>query len=92
MERDSLAYCIIVLSISCSLSNTILKVKNRMVVSVSVVYIRDGVAAGFLGLPAAGQHHKIAHRYPGKRSRFKIHSTFSTECISLSRHRKVEKL
>ena len=54
---QSLFY-IIVLSISCNLLNTVLKVRNRMVVRVSVVNPRDGVANWELWLAPAVQHHK----------------------------------
>lgn len=45
-----------VLSIRCNLLNPVVKVKNRMVLSVLVVYPHDRMADGELGL-AATQHH-----------------------------------
>ena len=43
--------------------NTVLKVKNRMVVSVSVVYLCDLTADLELQLPAAAQYHKRISYY-----------------------------
>ena len=47
-----------VLNISCNLLNTVLVEKNRIVVSLSVVYPRDHVADWELWLAASAQHHK----------------------------------
>lgn len=54
-----------------------------MVVSASVVYPPDHVAAWELQL--AAQHHEFCTAYgqSGKRSRFKIRSMVSHECIWL---------
>jgi len=66
-----------------------------MVLSVSVVYPHGHVASGLLPLTSTGQHHKRASHHTslaGERSKFKIRRTFSTECVSLSHHHKIEKL
>lgn len=74
--------------------------KNRMVRyrtlgSVPGVHPCARVAVWELWLIAAGQHHDRASSHmlqARERSKFKIRSMVSTECVWLSHHHKVEKL
>ena len=66
----------------------------RGVVSVWVVYPPDLVADWelWLLLPNMMREDPTTYRYPGKRSKFKIRSMVSTECILLLHYCKIEKL
>ena len=87
-----------VLSVSCNLLITLLKVKNRRVVLVQNAYkcvSYDITADRKLGLIATTQQHErvpSAYCQPRKRSKFKIQCMVSTECISFSYSGKVKLL
>ena len=75
-----------VLNILCSLLNNRLKVKNRVIVSVLVVSLRDRGADWEPQLTAASHHHKKSLLV-----RITSLGKVSTECISISHFHKVKK-
>ena len=71
--------------------STILKVKNRVVVSVSVVHLQDWVANWEMWSPnlASPESIPLVSVAPGEARRA---SVASVECVSLWHHHKVEKM
>ena len=87
------------LNSSWDLLNTVLKVKNRMVLrvqnslSVLIVYPPDSVVEWELRQAVPAQYHKRLSYYISlAQDKIKIQSMFSTECILLLHYLKAEKL
>ena len=79
------------LNISCNLLNTVLEVKNRVVVSVSVVYCSDlMVGAGAVARPGLRRGYCSVYCCPRKGSNFKIQSMISTKCMLIHTILKLE--
>lgn len=75
------------LSISCNLLNAVLKVKNRMLLSVLVFYPRDYVADREMRLATTSQHHKRVSYYillAWEKIKIQIQRTISIKCLLLS--------
>lgn len=83
------------MSISWDLLNTVLKVKNRMVTRVLVVYPCDHMAGWLTGncslLPEHHENDTVQHiASPGEDQNSKYEVWFSTEHVSLLHHSKVK--
>lgn len=79
------------LSISCYLLSSVLKVRNRMAVSTSVVYYRDHVSDWDLQLPALPSI-TLSSCLSLAQEKIKIQSIASTECVALLYHHKEKKI
>jgi len=70
-----------------------MKVKQRMVANVSLVYPHDRMAAWELELTATAQHYeRVSYCFSLSQEKIKIQNIVSIECALFSHHYKVKKI